>query len=240
MSRVTRCAAACLIAVLCGAIQFTVGEDAAPSIEAFEQTPPANAEGDEQQARVTCGGCHAFTPPEILPRDAWRNEFVRMMFIRDGRRPPIGTEAYRTVQLPPDMERALPFFLARAPEHLAAPERWPDISESPVRFERRGMTMPEMPGTPAVSNVRLVDFDSDKRLDVLGADMRQGVIFTGHPANAGATLSIVASIPHPAHVTMTDVDRDGFQDLLVGDLGEFFPADHDKGAAIWLQGRPNG
>ena len=100
--------------------------------------------------------------------------------------------------------------------------------------------MAEMPGTPAVSSLRLIDFDGDKKLDVLGADMRQGIIFTGQPTNAGATLSIVASIPHPAHVTMTDVDRDGFQDLLVGDLGEFFPGDHDKGAAIWLQGRPNG
>jgi hypothetical protein len=163
-----------------------------------------------------------------------------MMFLREGRLPPIGATAYRTVQLPPDMERVLPFFLTRAPEHLAAPESWPDVSESPVRFERHGMAMPDMPDTPAVSNVNLVDVDGDKKLDVLGTDMRQGVIFTGHPANAGGTLSIIASIPHPAHVTLRDVDGDGLQDLLVGELGEFFPADHDKGAVIWLRGLANG
>ena len=53
------------------------------------QSIPA-VQSDEQQARVTCGGCHAFSPPDILPRDAWRNEFVRMMFIRENRLPPIG------------------------------------------------------------------------------------------------------------------------------------------------------
>src|SRR6476659_9305915 len=89
--------------------------------------------------------------------------------------------------------------------------------------------MAEMPATPAVSNIRLVDFDGDKRLDVLGTDMRQGLVFTGHPTNPSGSLAIVASIPHPAHVTMADVDADGVQDLLVADLGEFFPADHDKG-----------
>jgi hypothetical protein len=82
--------------------------------------------------------------------------------------------------------------------------------------------------------------DGDTRLDLLGTDMRQGVVFTGRPATRGSALTIVASIPHPAHVTLTDVDRDGIQDLLVADLGEFFPADHDKGAAIWMRGLGNG
>ena len=100
--------------------------------------------------------------------------------------------------------------------------------------------MPDMPGTPAVSHLRLVDFDGDQRLDLLGTDMRQGLVFTGRLANAGSALLIVASIPHPAHVTLSDVDRDGIQDLLVADLGEFFPADHRNGAVIWLRGLGKG
>ena len=127
------------------------------------------------------------------------------------------------------MEQVLPFFISRAPEHLPAPEPWPAVNESPVQFARHSLTMPDMPNTPVVSNVRLVDLRGDKQLDVLGTDMRHGLVFTGHPASAGSgLLSIVASIPHPAHVTLTDVDRDGIQDLLVADLGEFFPADHDR------------
>ena len=48
------------------------------------------SQDDEKLARATCGGCHAFPPPDILPRDRWRDEFVRMMFIRENRLPPIG------------------------------------------------------------------------------------------------------------------------------------------------------
>jgi FG-GAP-like repeat/FG-GAP repeat len=165
-----------------------------------------------------------------------------MKFIREGRLPPVGppSKVYAAVQLPPDMERVLAFYLSRAPERLPVPEAWPDPAESPVKFTKRGLTLPEMPGTPAVSNLRLVDMDGDNRLDLLGTDMRQGIVFTGHPGSADKALKIVASIPHPAHVTLTDVDRDGIQDLLVADLGDFYPADHDKGAAIWLRGLGKG
>jgi hypothetical protein len=200
-------------------------------------TVPAAA--NEQQARAICSTCHGFPPPSILPRDAWRNEVVRMMFLRERRAPPMNAAAYRAVQLSADMEQVLAFYLAHAPDHLPAPDQWPDVSESPVRFEKHSMAVPDMPGTPAVSHVELVDYDGDRRLDVLGSDMRQGVIFVGHPASNSNDLSIVASVPHPAHVVATDVDGDGLRDLLIAELGEFFPADHNKGAVIWLRGQPS-
>jgi hypothetical protein len=142
--------------------------------------------------------------------------------------------------LPPDMEQALSFFTSRAPARLPKPDPWPDVAESPLRFVQHQLTMPDMPPVPAVSNLELVDFDGDKRLDVVGTDMRQGFVFTGHPETAGSALSIVANISHPAHVKLADMDRDGIQDLLVADLGEFLPADHAKGAVIWLRGLGNG
>jgi hypothetical protein len=196
----------------------------------------------EKQARVLCGTCHAFAPPEILPRDAWRDEFVRMHFIRENRLPPPGPpdKVLRGVKLPPDMEAVLPYYTSRAPERLPLPEPWPGPIESPVRFERRGMTMPDMPDTPAVSNVLLHDLDGDKRLDLLGTDMRQGVVFSTRPVGGSGRLSVVASVPNPSHVTVADVDRDGRDDLLVADLGDFLPADHVRGAAIWLRGLEGG
>jgi quinoprotein glucose dehydrogenase len=210
-------------------------------IQASGQVRSAEAvPADEPHVRAACGVCHTLPPPDILPRSAWRDEFVRMYFLRENRLPPLGPGAMSRVALPPDLEAVLPYYLSRAPERLPAPEAWPDPSESPIQFVRQGMTMPDMPATPAVSHVRLVDLDGDKRLDVLGTDMRQGLVFTGHPDKAGSALSVVASIPHPSHVTVTDVDKDGVLDLLVADLGTFFPEDHNKGAAIWLRGLGRG
>ena len=198
---------------------------------------PAN----EAQARAVCGSCHAFPPPEILPAGAWRDEFIRMMFIRENRLPPIGPPGLvgRTVTLPPDMEAALPFYTSRAPERLPPPEAWPAPADAPVPFSRYTLTMTDAPGAPAISHVQLIDYDGDGQLDVLGTSMRHGVVFKG-PVQSGAALSAVASIPHPAHVTRTDYDGDGIPDLLVSEMGEFFPADHTKGAVILLRGQPNG
>jgi hypothetical protein len=231
-------AATCLLTVFsCGLLltfdrsAWSVGTSAPQSI------PPAAP--NEQDARAICAKCHAFPPPDILPRDAWRDEFVRMHFIREKRLPPPGPpeKVFPTVKLPADLEQVLTFFASRAPERLPAPEPWPAPAASPVRFARRGVAVPDMPGTSAVSHVRLVDLDGDGRLDLLGSDMRHGLIFGESPAAAGSGLTVLAKTPHPAHVTVADVDRDGLQDLLVADLGEFFPADHDKGAVVWLRGR---
>jgi hypothetical protein len=208
---------------------------AAPSTSGAQATPAP--EGDEQQARAVCGTCHAFPPPDILPAAVWRDEFVRMMFIREGRLPPIGPPGLvgRTIQLPPDMQQALPYYTSRAPASLPAADPWPAPGESPLKFTRHQVSAPELPGPPAVSNVQLADVNGDRIIDILGTDMRQGVVFTGSP-RAGGTLSAIASIPHPSHATIGDVDGDGVADLLVGDMGEFFPADHTKGSVIWLRG----
>ena len=216
-----------LAAALCGA--------------AFAAKPAAQDDA-ERQARATCGGCHAFPPPDILRRDDWRVEIERMQFIREKRTPPPGPPRPGTppVQLQPDMQAALAFYTSRAPDRLPPPDPWPAVSESPITFTSRSLTMKEMPATPAVSNVRLIDLDGDGRLDLLGTDMRQGVVFTGQPANPDGGLTMIASIPHPSHVSVADVDADGQQDLLVGELGEFFPADHNKGAVIWLRGVAKG
>ena len=223
-------------AVLCGAVPVALGSRQPPPAGAAQTTSAGN---DDASARAVCGVCHALPPPDVLPRAAWPGEFVRMMYIRENRLPPVG-RGVPQVDLPPDMQAALPYYMARAPEHLAAPEPWPEPSESPIQFTRRGMTMADMPGTPAVANVRLVDLDGDRKLDVLGADMRQGVVFGGRPDKPGSALAPIATLPHPSHVTVADVDKDGTQDLLVADLGTFFPEDHTKGAVIWLRGTGGG
>ena len=127
-------AAVSVALVACAAVPLLTAQPA----EIFRLKPEATQSGAadatqkegadaERQARAVCGSCHAYPPPDILPRDSWRDEFVRMMFIREGRTPPIGPPGIvnRSVQLPPDMEQVLPFYLSHAPERLPPPETWP-------------------------------------------------------------------------------------------------------------------
>ena len=55
-----------------------------------------------------------------------------------------------------------------------------------------------------------------------------------------AALTPIAQLSNPARSQVVDLDRDGIKDLLVADLGEFLPRDHDKGAVIWLRGLGDG
>src|ERR1700730_11585831 len=81
-----------------------LAERASPPIDASQSQPQSQPQsqtqtqsqaapapqGDEKQAKAMCGVCHPFPQPDILTRNAWRDEFVRMMFIRQKRLPPIG------------------------------------------------------------------------------------------------------------------------------------------------------
>src|SRR5436190_14158042 len=221
---------ALLAAALCGILPVAL-----VSRQQTTGTSQVGASADETAARAVCATCHALPPADVLPRASWPLEVARMMYIREGRLPPIGRNLPPPV-LPADMQEALAYYLARAPERLAAPEPWPDPSESPIAFTRRSMSLPDIGGLPGISNVRLVDVDGDKTLDLLGTDMAQGVVFTGHPDKPGAALTLLAAVPHPSHVTLADVDKDGVPDLLVADLGSAFPDDHTRGSAIWMRG----
>ena len=87
-----------------------------------------------------------------------------------------------------------------------------------------------------MSDVELVDLDGDARLELVVCDMRHGMVFLGRPYDPAAGLTPIAQLSNPARSQAVDLDRDGIKDLLVADLGEFLPRDHDKGAVVWLRG----
>ncbi len=159
------------------------------------------------------------------------------MFLRENKPQPRGDLS--NVELTPDMAAALRYLEANAPERLKAPERWPAVTESPVTFTSYGLSVPDLRDNPAISNVALADFDGDGKLDVIGTEMYKGTVFWGLVQRDSA-LNIVADVPHPDHVTLADVDNDGISDLLVADLGQFFPGDHKDGAVIWMRGLGKG
>ena len=198
--------------------------------------PAAEGAATEAEARVVCGACHLFPPPEILPRSAWRDELVRMTLIRENQPEPTGPPgtAARMISLPPDMQRVLRYYVATAPERLPPPSPWPDADAS--GFAVRTFSPPDPPPGPAISHVRVVD---------LGRRRETGSRCVGHalrhdPAReacrSSGRLDAVATVPHPAHFAVYDFDKDGINDLLVGDLGRFLPSDHTEGAVVWLRG----
>jgi FG-GAP-like repeat len=141
-----------------------------------------------------------------------------------------------SITLSVDMQRVLGYYERTAPERLPPPERWPPPDAS--LFEKHSMA-PDLRGVaPTIANVRLVDINADGRLEVVATDMRAGVVLKGNPDET--SLEVIASIPHPSRISMTDLEGDGHPGFLVGDLGRMLPGDHNFGGVIWMRSRAGG
>lgn len=210
---------------------------------AVTPAPPPLPMATEEEVRQRCGTtCHRMPPPDILPRAAWRDELVRMQLIMDGVPEPAGMMGAATamIPLPPDMLRIQRFYEAGAPEALPPHAPWPGAGGGPITLTRQARTITDLPlPHPAIANVRLLDLDGDGRREIVASDMRAGLVLAG-PAEGSAGLTVIADVPHPSHIEPVDLDKDGLQDLLVGDLGSFQPADHTAGAIVWLRRGKNG
>jgi len=240
MLRTTRRSAGSILLLLTTAsavLLITLERNGVSDLHAISRQAQSTAADDEKAARAACTPCHKFPTPDILPRGKWHYEIAKMMYLRDKKTQPRGDLS--SVELSPDMAAALRYMEVNAPERLEAPKPWPAVSESPLKLTSYGLSVPDAPDNPAVSNVQLADFDGDGKLDVIGTEMFQGTVFWGH-LEAQSSLKVIADIPHPDHVTFTDVDGDGLKDLLIADLGQFLPGDHTDGAMIWMRALGNG
>lgn len=202
------------------------------AVDAIRQAPPpapAAVPASQPEVAALCSTCHAYSPPDILPRSAWRETIVRMALIRDGAH----TLGASPGLLPTDYARVRAFYERHAPESLPPPSPWP--APAPHRFTRHGLSPAAELEEPAISHVQAVDLDGDGHLEILAADMRYGMVLTGGHAPE-SPLTTIAQLNHPANLSVADFDDDGTLDILAADLGEFLPADHTRGAVAWLRG----
>jgi VCBS repeat protein len=190
----------------------------------------------EALARSFCASCHAFPPPDVLPRAKWAPEIFEMTGLAVTR---TGAPKGKEIALDVPMEEIVAYYEANAPAELPPPASWPAPSNEPVPFVRHSMTLPG--GLlPNVANVRLLTLDEGRGLEVIAADMVNGLVMRGSPARPGEGLERVAKVPNPCHTQAVDLDKDGIMDLLVADLGSVTPGDQTRGSVVWLRGRPGG
>jgi len=108
---------------------------------------------------------------------------------------------------------------------------------SPVPFRKHALVLDAIPDPPAVSCVKFVRLSHDGPLQLLISDMRHGVVVLWTPTRPHEPAKVIGRVPHPTHTTVVDLDGDGILDILVANLGEFWPLETTKGSVVWLRGR---
>ena len=194
---------------------------------------PRHSDPDEALARSVCSHCHAFPPPDSLPRRNWGTVAYEMAGLMIG-----GIGAPRGLPPPSidfDVDRVIRYYESRAPRSLASPEPWPAPEAGPGRFSRRSFRPSGTSASPSVSNVAFHDLDGKGRPRIVATDMVAGLVLGGDPALAAAGLEVLGRVPNPARSTAVDLDGDGRTDLVVADLGDVPPGDHAKGTVTWLR-----
>jgi hypothetical protein len=222
-------AGSALLAVVASSLYVLRGSP--PALPRVEPLPPV-VEASPEQVQRACGtACHVYPPPATFPRFAWRKEVKQAYsFFHNS-----------TLQSDfPPLESVVAYYESRAPEQLAFPE--PDNAPGgpPLRFQRSGCAIPGEPLFPVVSHLNLVHLSDARKLDLLACDMRSGGVLLLKPYEASPSLRTLATLKHPAHVEVVDLDQDGVKDLLVAELGSFLPTDARVGSVVWLKGQPDG
>jgi hypothetical protein len=200
--------------------------------------PEQPAEANSEQVHQFCGACHAYPPPDIVPRSGWRFEVERGYHFFESPTP-ANLQLRRSLKIP-SKERVIQYYENRAPDALALLRNETPATPAPVRFQVKPWPSPPDLRFPAIANVNLVHLSDPRKLDLLACDMRSGKLLAMKPYEPEPTWRVLGQVGHPAHAEVVDLDGDGIKDILVADLGNFKPTDGPVGRIIWLRGRADG
>src|SRR5262245_10866040 len=197
------------------------------------QNPVQPTQATSEDVHRLCAACHAYPPPETMPRVAWRKEVKQGYdFLRDS-----------TLQgdFPP-LENVVLYYERRAPERLPAIEQPPAPATSPFKFNKRGTGwMVHLPPYPGVANVNLGRLlGAAKKQELLVCDTRLDRVLVLKPYEPTMGGDALPQVIAPSHTTIADLDGDGRQDVLVASLGNFLPTDDRVGKVIWLRAMSDG
>ena len=193
-------------------------------------SPVTLDERAESQVVAFCSDCHALPSPKNFPREAWYGKVRRgyEYYARSG----------RNDLAPPLVKLTMAYYGSRAPETLVFRE--PEEAENELRavFTTQQLALgPELQVPPAVAHLRWARLEPDGPPLLLVCDMRNGGIVAVDVCDRKSPPQLLARLNNPCRVEPCDLDDDQTVDLVVADLGSFYPYDHDLGRVVWLHRR---
>ncbi len=202
-----------------------------PDSERLELEAVAASLQPPESVQAFCGDCHALPPAAIFERDVWYEEIRK------------GYEFYaksgRQDLSPPPLQQVLAYYHEHAPRRLEFPVPEPVDRQWVERFEVTKLNWKDnVYVTAGVSFVRWMELMEPGQSHLIVSDMRDGSISLVQPDPRQTSRRVIGRVGHPARVTDCDIDQDGWQDLVVADLGSFNPFDHTLGQVVWLRRLP--
>ncbi len=190
--------------------------------------PPVPTVDKATEAKIAafCGDCHALPRPESFARSRWHDEVRKgyEFYARSG----------RSDLVPPPVYQTVAYYRARAPEQLVFPPPGKVDSQLRASFRLEKLDWGQDGYVlPAVSYLRWGPLQPGQHPVLLICDMRDGTV--GVLDLQTRRRTVLARFDHPCHVEPCDLDGDGRTDLVVAELGSFYPVDHDRGRVIWLR-----
>lgn len=180
-----------------------------------------------------CSTCHVLPPSDVEPKEMWPRKVREMYTYAQGPR------AVSPHTIPP-IDAAIAYWTSLAPESLSMP---PGATGSPApgrTFKRRLIRLDAIPSPPAISSVQFVRLSDDAPTQLLISDAGNGLVVLWTPSDSEKPVRVMARIAHPCRTHVVDLDGDGLRDVLVANLGDFFPVDSNKGSVVWLRNRGGG
>jgi hypothetical protein len=222
-------------------VAWLFGRGPAPAPPSAGTPPAEDAEAErraalrtrEPEMRAFCTACHAWTPPEVLPADAWAKKVYKMYDLANHRLLESRKRPLRTMK----PEEVIDWFQGLAPDRLDAPPFASAGAKASVAFASTTRRPAEaLRAPPGIADVLLEDvFEDLPGPEVIACDMISGRVLWGRPGEAEAPLEVVAALKAPARARAADLDGDGRRDLLVADLGSSMPVDDPCGKVVWLR-----
>ena len=183
-----------------------------------------NATAIDEQVTQFCGACHPVPAADEFPREAWPEEVQQGFDLyfqspRDDLRVPLFSDV-------------LQYFQMHAPDSLRVPQSSNGVETGGMQFKKTEGVFSE--SSPAISHLNWTQF-SDEGYMLLATDMRTGDVWAVNVRSDELDSRVITKLDSPAHIESCNLTGDGRREFVVADLGEFRPADHDRGRVVWLQ-----